>query len=65
MVLLGEEWYDNKLVLPCCALRYLSFEEMLHDIPKAYDRNSIVLIKGSNSYGLKKIVAMLTEDINV
>ncbi len=65
VVLLGEEWYDNKLVLPCCALRYLSFEEMLHDIPKAYDRNSIVLIKGSNSYGLKKIVAMLTEDINV
>lgn len=65
VVLLGEEWYDNKLALPCGIERYSSFEDMLPHIPKNYEKNSIVLIKGSNFYGLKKIVAMLTEGMDV
>ena len=65
VVLLGEEWYDNKLVLPCGIEMYSSFEDMLPHIPKNYEKNSIVLIKGSNFYGLKKIVAMLTEGMDV
>ena len=65
IILLGDEWYDGSLILPENAERHSKFEE----IPSIFDiqnmSDSVILIKGSNSYGLKRFVAILTEGSNV
>ncbi len=57
--LLGEEWkeagvYGN-------AVLFNSFEELTNAVVNEGISGSITLIKGSNSYGLKRLVTVLTE----
>ena len=61
LVLLGEEWFDPEIVLPKNAQRYLMFEEITPFAQDLAGSDSIILVKGSNSYGLKRFVALLTE----
>ena len=61
LVLLGEEWFDPEIVLPKNAQRYLAFEEITPFAQDLAGSDSIILVKGSNSYGLKRFVALLTE----
>jgi len=65
VILLGEEWYDPSLVLPENAERYSTFEEITQVFDVTSMSDSVILIKGSNSYGLKRLVAILTEGSNV
>lgn len=61
VVLLGEEWYHLGLTIPENIRSYKSFNEMSSDLELSEISNGIILIKGSNSYGLKKIVSQLME----
>lgn len=60
-ILLGEEWFDPAIDLPANAERYRTFEEITGLVGTVSLPDSVVLIKGSNSYGLKRLVALLTE----
>lgn len=59
--LLGDEWFAPEVVLPPCAQRYRTFEEISSQLDIFSAPDSVLLIKGSNSYGLKRLVALLTE----
>jgi len=60
--LLGDEWYEESLSLPENATRFRTFDELVHAFPYGIATSeSIILIKGSNVYNLKKLVVLLTE----
>lgn len=61
VILLGEEWFDSTVEMPDNAQRHRSFEEITGLTQTVTFPDSVVLIKGSNSYGLKRLVALLTE----
>lgn len=61
VILLGEEWFDPTINLLANIERYRTFEEITGLVETVSFPNSVVLIKGSNSYGLKRLVALLTE----
>jgi len=61
VILLGEEWFDSTIEMPANAQRYRFFEEITGLTRTVSFPDSVVLIKGSNSYGLKRLVALLTE----
>jgi UDP-N-acetylmuramoyl-tripeptide--D-alanyl-D-alanine ligase len=65
VLLFGEEWLAVKKELTENSSLYASFEELAEAVLKLDTDNSIILIKGSNSYGLKKLVALLTEGTDV
>ena len=60
-LLLGDEWFDPDIQMPDNAERYKSFEEITFLAEGLLKPESVILVKGSNSYGLKKLVALLTE----
>ncbi|MDD4160051.1 MAG: UDP-N-acetylmuramoyl-tripeptide--D-alanyl-D-alanine ligase [Synergistaceae bacterium] len=65
VILLGEEWFDESIVIPDNTRRYRSFEEIT-SLPDSLSLpDSVILIKGSNSYGLKRLVALFTEGRHV
>ncbi len=61
VLLLGGEWFDPEIILPTNAERYMTFEEIAPIAEELAGPDSVVLVKGSNSYGLKRFVALLTE----
>ena len=63
VVFLGEEWYDSKLAVPENMLRYKTYSEALQKLRETDISRAIVLVKGSNSYGLNRLVRELTEGI--
>lgn len=63
--LYGGEWKAPGVSLPENAVYCESMERVIENALSIKMENAIVLIKGSNSYGLKKIVALLTEGANV
>lgn len=63
--LYGGEWKAQGVSLPENAIYCESMECLIEHSLSIKMENAIVLIKGSNSYGLKKIVALLTEGTNV
>ncbi len=65
VVLFGEEWYDPSLKLRANTERYKEFEDITNLFSTQEMSDSVILIKGSNSYGLKRLVALLTEGSNV
>lgn len=65
VLLYGEEWCEAGVSLPENAVYCRSMEETVEEALSLKMENAIVLVKGSNSYGLKKIVALLTEGVNV
>jgi UDP-N-acetylmuramoyl-tripeptide--D-alanyl-D-alanine ligase len=64
VILLGAEWESIKK-LPSNALLCSGMEEVISAVLSIKAENCVVLIKGSNSYNLKKIVGLLTEGTNV
>lgn len=64
VVFLGEEWYDSKLAVPENMLRYKTYSEVLQKLRETDISRAIVLVKGSNSYGLNRLVTELTEGIH-
>lgn len=65
LILLGEEWFYAGAELPDNAERYHAFSEITHLAGELMDPDSVILVKGSNSYGLKKFVALLAEGSHV
>jgi len=65
VLLFGEEWLAEKTELTENTFLYASFETLAEAVLNLDSSNSIMLIKGSNSYGLKKLVALLTEGTDV
>lgn len=63
--LLGDEWNGCGADLGPNMELFASLEELLSSLDGSYSDGSVVLVKGSNSYGLKKAVAALTEKKNV
>lgn len=63
--LYGVEWKAKGVLLPGNAVYCDNMEAVIENALSIRMENTIVLIKGSNSYGLKKIVALLTEGSNV
>lgn len=63
--LYGGEWKAEGVDLPENAVYCESMEQLIEDVMSLKMENVIVLVKGSNSYGLKKIVALMTEGTNV
>lgn len=61
ILLLGDEWFDPDIEIPDNAERYKSFEEITSLAENLLKPDSVILVKGSNSYGLKRLVALLTE----
>ena len=61
VILLGEEWFDPTVEMPVNAQRYRTFEEITNLTRTVSFPDSVILVKGSNSYGLKRLVALLTE----
>ena len=61
VILLGQEWFDPTIEIPDNAQRHRTFEEITGIIETVSLPDSVLLIKGSNSYGLKRLVALLTE----
>lgn len=61
VILLGEEWFDPTVEMPVNAQRYRTFEEITSLTRTVSFPDSVILVKGSNSYGLKRLVALLTE----
>ncbi|NLX84207.1 MAG: UDP-N-acetylmuramoyl-tripeptide--D-alanyl-D-alanine ligase [Synergistaceae bacterium] len=61
ILLLGDEWFDPEIEVPCNAERYKSFEEITPLAENFLKPDSVILVKGSNSYGLKRLVALVTE----
>jgi len=61
ILLLGNEWFDPDIEMPDNAERYKSFEEITSPAESLLKPDSVILVKGSNSYGLKRLVALLTE----
>ena len=61
VILLGDEWFDQTVGIPDNAQRHRTFEEITGLIQTISFPDSVILIKGSNSYGLKRLVALLTE----
>ena len=61
VLLLGGEWFDPEAVIPANAERYMTFEELTPLAEELAGHDSVVLVKGSNSYGLKRFAALLTE----
>ena len=61
VILLGEEWFDVSINIPANAKRFRTFEEVMDRVNESDMTNGVLLIKGSNSYGLKRLVAVLTE----
>jgi len=57
--LLGEEWKNE--VLPQQATQYDNFEKLTEAVCKSELSDSLILVKGSNSYGLKGLIAVMTE----
>lgn len=64
VTLLGGEWISTGVELPENAVYYETFEELAAGIDTEPEPDSVTLVKGSNSYGLKKIVTLLTEGSN-
>lgn len=65
VLLFGTEWIAKGVTLPENAVYCRSMEETVEEAMSLEMENAIVLVKGSNSYGLKKIVTLLTEGVNV
>lgn len=63
--LYGGEWREKGVLLPENAAYCENMERLIENALSIKMQNAIVLVKGSNSYGLKKIVALLTEGANV
>lgn len=63
--LYGSEWKAKGISLPKNAVYCDDIETVIEKALSIKMENTIVLVKGSNSYGLKKIVALLTEGNNV
>lgn len=63
--LYGVEWQAKGVLLPENAVYCDSMEAVIENALSIKMEHAIVLIKGSNSYGLKKIVALLTEGNHV
>lgn len=61
VLLLGGEWFDPDTVIPENAERHMTFEELTPLVEELAGPDSVVLVKGSNSYGLKRFTALLTE----
>ena len=59
-MLLGEEWRACA-PLPAGMTLFSSLEELISKIDYGDLDNKMILVKGSNSYGLKKVVGALTE----
>ena len=59
LFLLGEEWHA--VPLPENAKLYDSFEDLTENVINEDLSDTVLLIKGSNSYGLKRLVTVLTE----
>lgn len=60
VMLLGEEWRACA-PLPAGMTLFSSLEELISKIDYGDLDNKMILVKGSNSYGLKKVVGALTE----
>ena len=65
VALIGDEWYHNQLVVPSNAKRFKKLDEYDGYAVLNGGSNAVILIKGSNSYGLKNLVERLTENENV
>jgi len=63
--LYGAEWADEGVKIPENALYCKTMEELIGLLLSLKLDNSVVLVKGSNVYGLKRIVTLLTEGTNV
>lgn len=63
--LYGCEWSAEGAKLPENAVYCENMEAVMERVLSLKMENALMLIKGSNSYGLKKIVALLTEGANV
>lgn len=61
--LLGDEWKGLKL--PECAKLFRNFDELASALCKIDSSGSVILIKGSNSYGLKRLIQMIRGDEDV
>ncbi len=64
VVFIGEEWYDSKLAVPENIVRCAACSDAVHAVLETDLKNAVVLIKGSNSYGLAGLVSMLAGDMN-
>lgn len=60
VALIGEEWATPGLVIPSNAKVCNTLDEIIKEIEKADMSGCILLVKGSNSYGLKKVVESRT-----
>ncbi len=60
--LVGAEWQDSGYALCPNITLYPSLEALLASVDAGGLDDKVVLIKGSNSYGLKKAVAALSEE---
>ena len=60
VMLLGEEWRGCG-PLPEGAALFSSLEELISKIDYNDLNDKMILVKGSNSYGLKRVVGALTE----
>lgn len=57
--LLGDEWKSD--ALPQQATLFDSFEKLTESLCESELSDSLILVKGSNSYGLKRLIAVMTE----
>lgn len=62
--LYGAEWSTDGVRLPGNAVYCESMGQLIECVMSLKMENVIVLVKGSNSYGLKKIVALMAEGTN-
>lgn len=62
--LYGSEWNNKSVSIPENAVYCGDIEELIQQALQLKTENIVVLIKGSNSYALKRIVALLTEGTN-
>lgn len=60
VVLIGSEW-ETTMSLPSCAERFNTFESAIAAVCALSEPNSIILVKGSNVYGLNRAVMVLSE----
>lgn len=61
VLLYGGEWMDEGVVLPENAFYCGRMEGLVERVLALEPGSALVLVKGSNSYGLKRIVTLLTE----
>ncbi len=61
VMLLGREWVECGAPVGNSSAVYLSLEDIIGAIDYTDLSRRVILVKGSNSYGLKKVVGALTE----